>query len=107
MDSREPGGANASQSRVPSDRRNAIKERRVPSSYAVVKKIRSPQTIGEEWPRPGTAVFHKIFSVADHLSGYPEPDANPCPEGPRHRGQYRAPSPSTPIIATLANSAGA
>jgi len=40
-----------------------------PSPAAVVRKIRSPQTIGDEWPRPGTVTFQITFSVSDHLSG--------------------------------------
>ena len=40
-----------------------------PPSIDVVRKIQSPQTIGDEWPRPGIAVFHATFSVFDQLSG--------------------------------------
>jgi hypothetical protein len=31
--------------------------------------MRSPQTIGEELPLPGTGTFHLTFSVPDQLSG--------------------------------------
>ena len=40
-----------------------------PSGWAVVRKIRSAHTIGDEWPRPGTRVRHRTFCVSDHLSG--------------------------------------
>jgi hypothetical protein len=68
-----------------------------------VRITRSRQTIGEELPRPGTGVFQRTFWVADHVSGYVLPLTIPWPEGPRQRGQYRAPSPSTEIICTPAS----
>ena len=94
-----PSGANVSHNCVPSDRRNAISDTRRPPSCAVVRKILSPQTIGDELPRPGTGFFQTTFSVADHVSGY-VPVTSPCPDGPRHTGQYFAPSPSTATIRT-------
>src|SRR5262245_16297815 len=60
--------------------------------------MRSPHTIGDELPLPATRTFHKTFCVADHVSGYPVPGARPWPDGPRHRGQYRAASPSSATI---------
>src|SRR6185503_11165408 len=62
------GGRNASQSILPSERRKQSTETR-PSLYAVVRNTRSAQTIGDEWPRPGTGIFHSTFSVSDHRSG--------------------------------------
>src|SRR5688572_27357557 len=76
-----------------------MSDTRRPFSYAVVRKILSPQTIGDELPRPGTGFFHTTLSVADHESGY-VPVTSPCPDGPRHTGQYFAPSPSTVTIRT-------
>jgi hypothetical protein len=52
-----------------------------------VTKMRSPHTMGDELPLPGTGVFHRMFWVADQVSGYSLPFASPCPDGPRHRGQ--------------------
>src|SRR5690606_28331953 len=72
-----------------------------PSSYSVVRKMWSPQTIGEECPRPGTAVFHFTPSVGDHVSRYFPVLTIPWPDGPRQRDQYFAPSPSTSIIAAV------
>src|SRR5689334_16594148 len=62
--------------------------------------MRSPQTIGDELPPPGTGTFQAMFWVADQVSGYPVPLASPCPDGPRQRGQYFAPSPSSATILT-------
>src|SRR5262245_50264725 len=56
--------------------------------------------MGEPLPVVSSFVFHFTFSVSDHVSTNPLPAARPWPEGPRQRGQYFAPSPSTAIIAT-------
>src|ERR1041385_6320471 len=56
-------------------------------STAVVTKIRLPQTIGDECPRPGRAVFHFMFFAAVHSEGRFFSSEIPCPEGPRHCGQ--------------------
>src|SRR5262249_23501858 len=57
-------------------------------SIAVVRKIRSPQTIGEEWHRPGIAVFHFTFSVGLHLVGRPVSGETPWLSGPRHCAHF-------------------
>ena len=64
-----PFGASACHSSRPSDRRKARIETRRPRSRAVVRKMRSSHTMGEEWPRPGTGTFQRTFSVSDHRSG--------------------------------------
>src|ERR1044072_689962 len=56
-------------------------------STAVVTKIRLPQTIGDECPRPGIAVFHFMFLAAVQSEGRFFSSETPCPEGPRHCGQ--------------------
>jgi|ERR1700691_155039 hypothetical protein len=55
---------------------------------ALVTKIRSPQTTGLEWPRPGIAVFQRMFlpdSTFHSMGGAPAP--TPLAEGPRNWGQ--------------------
>src|SRR5687767_14912469 len=61
--------------------------------------MRSPHTIGDELPLPGTVTFQTAVD-ADHLSVYCPAGTLPWPEGPRQRGQYFAPSPATSIIRT-------
>jgi hypothetical protein len=36
---------------------------------AVVTNTRSPQTIGDEDPRPGISTFHRTFFVSLHSDG--------------------------------------
>src|SRR5688572_11156189 len=55
---------------------------------AVVRKIRSPQTIGEECPRPSIGVFHFTFIVALQSVGNPFSVETPWPSGPRHCAQF-------------------
>src|SRR4051794_10220829 len=88
-----------SHSFLPSAREYASIERRWPLPYPVVRKIRSPHTIGDELPRPGTVVFHTP-DFAFHVSAYVPGATWPCPDGPRQRGQYFAPSPVTSIMRT-------
>src|SRR3712207_1662878 len=57
--------------------------------------MRSAQTIGDEFPDPGTGTRHFTLVVGDHVFAYFPGTAWPWPDGPRHRGQYRAPSPVT------------
>src|SRR5918997_1593536 len=57
-------------------------------SIAVVRKTLLPQTIGEEWPRPGTAAFHLRFLVALHSTGRFFSGETPEPSGPLHCGQF-------------------
>src|SRR5690606_35907761 len=56
------------------------------SSSAVARKTRSPTTVGEECPRPGTAVFQTTPCSLLHSSGA-GPAAIPFRVGPRHPGQ--------------------
>src|SRR5262245_22060169 len=44
--------------------------------------------MGEEWPRPGIAVFHFTFCVALHTVGNPVSGEIPCLSGPRHCAQF-------------------
>ena len=67
----------------------------------------SPQTIGDEWPRPGTGTFHFTPRSADHLSVYLPVLTMPWPDGPRQRVQYFAASPSTSIIDTVSTAESA
>ena len=94
-------GFSVSHSSLPSARLKASIDTR-PSPRAVVRKMRSFQTIGDECPRPGTVARQSTFSVLDQRSGYPESVASPCPLGPRHRGQYDAASLETPTMETVA-----
>src|SRR5215813_14627159 len=61
-------------------------------SMDVVRKILSFQTIGDEWPRPGSAVFHTMFLFTPHSSGRFFSSETPRLCGPRHCGQFEAPS---------------
>src|SRR5207302_1792938 len=54
---------------------------------AVVRKILSPQTTGEEWPRPGIVAFHLVFSVSLQRSGA-SVRAIPSSDGPLHLGHW-------------------
>src|SRR5688500_14823012 len=58
-----------------------------PSSSAVVRKIRSPQSTGDDWPRPFSSVFQTTLE-ASHFMGTVVPGGTrPVPSGPRMRGQ--------------------
>src|SRR5256885_2181463 len=60
------------------------------SLIAVVRKIRSPQMTGLEWPRPGMAVFHltlEDFSTSQEVA-VGKPSATPEAFGPRNCGQF-------------------
>jgi len=59
-----------------------------PSSVAVVTKMRSSNTIGEDHPLPGIFVFHRTFLVADHSTGKLVSVETPCPFGPRNLVQF-------------------
>ena len=59
---------------------------------AVVRKIRSPHTTGDECPLPGTVAFHLMPSVSLHRRGA-APTAMPSAFGPRQYAQ----SPSAAI----------
>ena len=71
-----------------------------PPFCAVVRYKRSPQTMGDELPSPGTRTFHLTLRVGDQVLAYLPGATSPCPDGPRHRGQNRAPSPATSISRT-------
>src|SRR5260370_10853007 len=60
---------------------------RTSPSVSVVRKRRSPQTTGDEWPRPGTGVFQNIFCSALHEAGRFLRREIPLAHGPRHPGQ--------------------
>ena len=53
---------------------------------------RSPQTIGEELPRPGSSTFHLMLLVSLHASGGLAWIETPFAFGPRHCGQFRSAS---------------
>ena len=59
---------NVSHCTLPSARLTAISDRRRPRSRAVVTKICSPHTTGDELPDPGKAAFHCTREVGDHAS---------------------------------------
>src|SRR6059058_1393575 len=64
--------------------RSTHKTRRsLPFSKAEVRKIRSPQMIGDDWPTPGSWIFHTTFS-ADHFTGRLVSVLCPFCCGPRH-----------------------
>jgi len=65
-----------SHSFLPSAREYASIDRRSPLPYPVVRKMWSPHTIGDEFPWPGTVVFHTL-PFGDHLSVYWPPAT--CP----------------------------
>src|SRR5262249_38161726 len=55
---------------------------------AVVTKIRSPQTMGDDTARPGSSIFQTTFVplVASHCTGGLVPSPMPDPDGPRNCG---------------------
>src|SRR6185369_172861 len=59
-------------------------------STAVVRKIRLPQTMGDECDRPSIGVFHLMFFVGLHSDGRFFSLEMPEPSGPRHCGQFPA-----------------
>src|SRR6186713_148213 len=52
--------------------------------------MRSPQTIGEDDPRPGISTFHRMLVDSLHWSGGSAFVAMPLACGPRHAGQLRS-----------------
>jgi len=65
--------------------------------------MRSPQTTGEDHPRPGIGVFQATFSVVLQVSGSPEATISPEECGPRNCGQLssvRAVDPTRETRAT-------
>src|SRR5579859_3894271 len=68
-----------------------------------VRKIRSPQTTGDDQPLPGISVFHTTLRVAVQVSGSAGSSAaTPFDCGPRNCGQLFP--PFTVSAARLANS---
>jgi len=62
---------------------------------ALVRKMRSPHTTGLEWPKPGIAVFQRMFlpdSTFHSVGGEPAP--TPLAEGPRNWGQFVSVAPA-------------
>ena len=60
------------------------------SGRAEVMKSLSSQIIGEEWPIPGTGLFHTTFVIESHLVGKLVSILVPSPLGPRQFGQFCA-----------------
>src|SRR5262245_60291855 len=60
-----------------------------PTGTADETNTRSPQTIGDELPRPGISTFHLTFFVSLHSSGGFAVDETPVAWGPRHWAQNR------------------
>ena len=52
--------------------------------------MRSPQTIGEDMPVPGSAVFQATLVSGPQAVGTPLSAETPWPPGPRHCGQFSA-----------------
>ncbi len=62
-------------------------------SSAVVKKMASPTTTGEECPRLGSGADQRMFALSPNLVGSWQPGAVwPLRSGPRHQGQSLAQS---------------
>src|SRR5436190_17294407 len=53
-------------------------------------KTRSPQTMGDEFPRPGRSTRQRTFSLVPHLRGKLFSVETPVPSGPRQPGQLLA-----------------
>ena len=58
-----------------------------PAGTAVSRKMRSPQTTGDDEPRPGISTFHLMFFVSLHSVGGSACRETPVAYGPRHCGQ--------------------
>src|SRR5207302_9425018 len=75
------------------------------SATAVVTNTLSPQTTGDDQPKPGTATFQRIFLSADHSSGIGAPPETPAMAGPRNCGQSASPakadSPTMPMTTAI------
>jgi hypothetical protein len=69
-------------------------------STAEVTKIRSPQTIGEEYPA-GSAVFHAMFFPGPHSVGSCCSIEIPWLPGPRHCGQFSADTVAAAAVSTI------
>ena len=56
---------------------------------------------GLEMPLPGNAVFQATFDSAVHFRGTPVSRLTPLRFGPRHPGQFSAPTSPTPTVNTI------
>src|SRR4051794_14207733 len=74
----------------------------------VVRNTRSPQTMGEDQPRPGTSAFQRTFLLVSQVTGKVLLSATPRCELPRKAGQCssaptgagsRAPIATGPVTA--------
>ena len=61
-----------------------------PIGIAVETNSRSPHTTGDDEPRPGISVFHRMFFVSLHSTGGSAVLETPFAYGPRHWGQNRS-----------------
>ena len=68
---------------------------------AVVRNMRSPQTIGDEWARPGIGVFHAMPDVGVQATGSALSSETPLESAPRQPGQL-GPAHSAPTLAIVA-----
>src|SRR5947199_207897 len=84
-----PDQASCCQRMVPLRRSRQSTTRFLPLSSAEVRKIRSPQMIGEDWPLPGSGVFHTT-DLASQRTGKLNSEVWPSPFGPRQLGQLAA-----------------
>src|SRR5581483_12450946 len=57
---------------------------------------RSPQTTGEDQPRPGTSAFQRTFLLVSQVSGGSAPWATPA-AGPRNCGPLSAARPAAAV----------
>ena len=60
-------------------------------------KMRLPQTMGVETPRPRSLTRQATFSVSLHVEGRFDSEDTPVSPGPRHAGQFSA--ESTAVVA--------
>src|SRR5438128_2362447 len=81
-----PVHASRSHSTLPFLRSMQKTNRFLPLSSAEVRKIRSPQRTGEEWPLPLRVVF-QAMELASQRTGQPFSEEWPLPSGPRQLGQ--------------------
>ena len=75
------------------------------SSTATLRKIQSPQTIGVDPDQAGMASFQAMLRSVSHSTGRFVSALTPSPVGPRHAGQFSA--PTTPGTAVAASSSTA
>src|SRR5207245_3568544 len=69
-----------------------------PIGTADSTKIRSPQTTGDEDPRPGMSTFQRMFFVSLHSVGGFANRETPLAYGPRHCGQNRSAAAAPPAL---------